>query len=103
MLDLKLELVGLGVDLEVELEGAFLAVLDWEEVVGLVVGLDGGLGSRVVVFGLADDLELFRSVRRDGLGPFVSLPATMSVSLVVLYVTCQVSGPLTRAHSMFAR
>lgn len=82
MLDFKLKLVGLGVDLEVELEGAALAALDWKEVVRLVVGLDEGLGSRVVVFGLADDLELFRSVRRDGLGPFVSLPTTISVSLV---------------------
>lgn len=103
MLDFKLELVGVGVDLEVELEGACLAALDWEEVVGLVVGLDEGLGSRVVVFGLADDLELFRSVRRDRLDPLVSLPATMIVSLVILYVTCQVCGPLTRAHSMSAR
>lgn len=103
MLDFKLELVGVGVDLEVELEGAFLAAFDWEEVVGLVVGLDEGLGSRVVVFGLADDLELLRSVRRDGLDPLVSLPATMIVSLVILYVMCQVCGPLTRAHSMSAR
>lgn len=103
MLDFKLELVGVGVDLEVELEGALLAALDREEVVGLVVGLDEGLGSRVVVFGLADDLELFCSIRRDGLGPFISLPATMSVSLVILYVTFQLYGPLTRAHSMSAR
>lgn len=88
VLDIKLELVGLGVDLEIELEGASLAAGDREEVVGLVVGLDEGLWSRVVVFGLADDLELFRSVRRDGLDPLVSLPATMIVSLVSLYVTC---------------
>lgn len=79
MPDLKLELVGSGVDLEVELEGAFLAAGDREEVIGLVVGLDGGVASGVVVLGLADDLELFRAVRRNGLDPLVSLSADMSV------------------------
>lgn len=73
MLDFELQLIGVGIDLEIELEDALLAAGDREEIVGLVVRLDGGLGSGIIVLRLADDLELFCSVRRYGLGPLLSL------------------------------
>lgn len=80
MLDSQAESVGLGVEVEFELEDASLAAGDRKEIVGFVIGLDSRFGSRAVVFGLTDDLKLLGSIRRHESSPLVSLSAFISIS-----------------------
>lgn len=85
-----------------ELEDTFLAAGDGQEVVELVAGLDGGRGAGIVVAGLADYLELFRSVFRDNSGPPLSLFAFTEIYKQNSGKASKKAVPLTCAHNRVA-